>query len=183
MSLMALEAGLKLYPLFVDYGQLAAVKEWEACQRLHREFSLPSVTYMDLSGFGKSIGSGITDSSWRLSEDAFLPGRNLIFVVAGAAHAFRVGADRVAIGLLNPEHHLFPDQTKEFVEGCEDVVEKAMGKRISIIAPLIEFSKADVVVMARDRGVSGTYSCHAGGRDPCGECVACAEFESVGNGE
>ena len=179
---MAQEAGLEIYPLFVDYGQLAAVKEWEACQRIHREFSLPLVKYMDLSGFGKSIPSGITDRSWRLSEDAFLPGRNLMFVVAGAAHAFRVGADGVAIGLLNPKYQLFPDQTKEFVEGCEAIVERAMGKRISVIAPLIGFSKADVVVMARDRGVSHTYSCHAGGDDPCGVCVACAEFEAVANG-
>ena len=182
MSVMAQEAGVKTFPLFIDYGQLAAGKEWEACQRVHRQFSLPSVTYMDLSGFGRAISSGITDSSWRLAEDAFLPGRNLMFVVAGAAHAFRVGADRVAIGLLDPEYHLFPDQTREFVEGCEEMVARAMGKSISIVAPLFEFSKADVVFIARDRGVSHTYSCHAGRDEPCGTCVACVEFDAVGSG-
>ena len=149
MSLMAHEEGATLFPLFIDYGQLGASKEWVACQRLHEQFSLPSVTYMDLSGFGKTIPSGLTDSSLRINEDAFLPGRNLLLVLAGAAHAFKVQANSVAIGLLNPADHLFPDQTKEFVEECERMIEVAMGRRIFVLTPLIEFSKRDVLVMER----------------------------------
>ena len=96
MSLMAYEVGATLFPLFIDYGQLGADKEWEACQRLHERFDLPSVTRLDLSGFGKVISSGLTDSNLRVNEDAFLPGRNLLFVLAGAAHAYKVQANSVA---------------------------------------------------------------------------------------
>ena len=60
MSLMAQEEGVALFPLFVDYGQLGASKEWAACQRLHEQFGLPKVTRMDLSGFGQTIPSGLT---------------------------------------------------------------------------------------------------------------------------
>ena len=87
MSLIAQEEGVVLFPLFVDYGQLGATKEWAACQRLHEQFGLPKVTRMDLAGFGQTIPSGLTDPSSRINEDAFLPGRNLLFAVAGAAHA------------------------------------------------------------------------------------------------
>ena len=93
MSLIAQDEGVELFPLFVDYGQLGANKEWAACQRLHEQFGLPQVTRMNLSGFGKTIPSGLTDPSLRVNEDAFLPGRNLLFAVAGAAHAFTVGAN------------------------------------------------------------------------------------------
>jgi len=175
MSLMAKEEGLTLFPLFVDYGQLAADKEWEACIRLHEKYGLPSVTRMDLSGFGRTIPSGITDRRLRINEDAFLPGRNLLFVLAGAAHAFKVQADSVALGFLNPAHHLFPDQTKEFIQAAEAVIETAMGKRIRILTPLIEMSKSDVLAMAHARGLHDTYSCHAGGDTPCGVCVSCVE--------
>ena len=111
MSLMAQEEGIVLFPLFVDYGQLAADKEWETCKHLHKKYDLPKVTRMDLSGFGETIPSGITNSHLRINEDAFLPGRNLLFILAGAAYAFKVQANSVAIGLLDPVDSLFSDQT------------------------------------------------------------------------
>ncbi len=176
MSLMAHEEGVQLFPLFVDYGQLGAGKEWEACKRLHQKHGLPPVTRMDLFGFGKTIPSGITDHRLRINEDAFLPGRNLLFVLAGAAYALKVQANGVALGLLDPAQHLFPDQTQEFANACEAMIETAMGRRIRVLTPLIEFSKSDVLAMAEARGLTGTYSCHAGGDTPCGVCVACVEI-------
>ena len=182
MSLMAQYEGIELFPLFIDYGQLGAVKEWEACKRLHEKHCLPSVTRMDLSGFGKTIPSGITDPRLRINEDAFLPGRNLLFVLAGAAHAFKVQANGVALGLLDPAQHLFPDQTRQFADACETMIETAMGRRIRVLTPLIEFSKSDVLAMARLRGLSDTCSCHAGGDTPCGLCVACIEIANAEKG-
>ena len=179
MSLMAHEEGATIFPLFIDYGQLAVRKEWSACQRLHEQFGLPSVTYMDLSGFGNTIPSGLTDSNLRINEDAFLPGRNLLFVLAGAAHSFKVGANSVAIGLLDPADGLFPDQTEKFVQECERMIEVAMGRRILVLIPLIEFSKRDVLAMAHDRGIEHTYSCHLGGDEPCGVCIACVEITNA----
>lgn len=183
MSLMAQEEGVELFPLFVDYGQLSAAKEWEACRRLHETYGLPPVTRMDLSGFGKTISSGITDRSLRINEDAFLPGRNLLLVLAGAAYAFNVRANCVALGLLDPAKRLFPDQTREFADACETMIEAAMDKRIKVLTPLIEFSKSDVLAAARARGLSTTYSCHAGSDTPCGICVACVEIMNARRNE
>ena len=179
MSLMAYEVDATLFPLFIDYGQLGVNKEWEACQRLHKKFNLPPVTRMDLSGFGKIITSGLTDSKLRVNEDAFLPGRNLLFVLAGAAHAFKVQANSIAIGLLNPANRLFPDQTTEFLQEAEKIVETAMGRRIRVLTPLIHFSKTDILVMASERRITDTYSCHSGGEEPCGVCIACVEIANA----
>lgn len=179
MSLIASENGAPLFPLFINYGQLGADKEWEACQRVHEKFNLPSVTYMDLSGFGKKIPSGLTDTELRINEDAFLPGRNLLFLLVGASYAFTVQANSVAIGLLNPVNQLFPDQTREFIREAENIIETTIGEHIDVLTPLIEFSKADVLSMARDRGIEGTYSCHAGEDIPCGLCIACIEITNA----
>ncbi len=176
MSLTGHEEGVTLFPLFVDYGQLSVEREWKACKRLHERHNLPEVTRMDLSGFGRTIPSGLTDSKLRINEDAFLPGRNLLFVLAGAAYAFKVGADSIALGLLDPADHLFPDQTKRFVTGCESMIEVAMGRQIAVLTPLIDFSKSDILALAREHGIQDTYSCHAGGETPCGVCVACVEI-------
>ena len=180
MSLMAYEVETTLYPLFINYGQLSADKEWQTCQELHERFNLPSVTRMDLSGFGKTIPSGLTDATLRVNEDAFLPGRNLLFVLVGAAYAFTVQANSIALGLLEPTNRLFPDQAREFVQESEKIIEISMGRQISILTPLIEFSKRDILVMAREHGIeiSHTYSCHAGGDKPCGLCIACLEINT-----
>ena len=77
--------GPHCFPSLLITGNLEYTKEWAACQRLHEQFGLPPVTYMDLSGFGKTVPSGLTDSSLRINEDAFLPGRNLLFVLAGGS--------------------------------------------------------------------------------------------------
>ena len=179
MSLIAHEEEITLFPLFINYGQLGVEKEWVACQRLHKKFGLPPVTYMDLSGFGKTISSGLTDRNLRINEDAFLPGRNLLFVLAGAAYACKVQANSVALGLLNPADHLFPDQTERFVEKCEKIIEIAIGSRILVLTPLIDFSKRDILVMAQTRGIEHTYSCHAGEDKPCGVCIACVEINNA----
>ncbi len=179
MSLMAHEEGIVLSPLFIDYGQLGSTREWTACKLLHERHGLPPVTRMDISGFGKVVPSGITNTAMRINEDAFLPGRNLLLLLCGAAYAYKVQADGVAIGLLNPEDSLFPDQTADFLRKTESMIETAMKKRIVVLAPLIEFTKADVLSLAKERGLRDTYSCHAGGDEPCGKCVACIEIANA----
>lgn len=179
MSLMAQEEGITIHPLFVNYGQLGATKEWDTCQRLHTKYGLPKVTRMDISGFGNTIPSGITNAEMRINEDAFLPGRNLLLILAGAAHAYKRQANGVAIGLLHPKDHIFPDQTPEFLKQCESMIELAMGVHISIVAPLITFSKRDILAIARTRRLEGTYSCHSGKDTPCGKCVSCIEIKNA----
>jgi len=179
MSLMAHEECIVINPLFVDYGQLSSNREWNACEQLHERYGLPLVKRMDVSGFGRIVPSGITDPTMRINEDAFLPGRNLLLLLCGAAYAYSVQADGVAIGLLNPEDCLFPDQTLDFLRKTEDMIETAMKKRITVLAPLIEFTKADILSLATARGLQDTYSCHAGGNEPCGKCVACIEIANA----
>lgn len=179
MSLMANEEGIHLHPLFIDYGQLGTSKEWEACVRLHKKFALPEVVKMDISGFGQIVTSGITNSSMKINEDAFLPGRNLLLLLVGSAYAYRIGANSIAIGLLDPENALFPDQTPEFIKKTSDVIETTLGKSISILTPLIKFSKDDILKIANEKGLKETYSCHSGNDIPCGKCIACLEINNA----
>lgn len=183
MSLMADEEQVVIHPLFIDYGQLAAAKEWQAVRRSFAKHHLPKPVRMDLSGYGQIIPSGITSRDMRISEDAFLPGRNMLMILAGAGYAYRIGAQGVAIGLLSPETRLFPDQTQEFLRTCEITLKLALGRRIVVVAPLLHFTKKDVLLMAQERGVTTTYSCHAGRGKPCGECVSCKEIEHSTKGD
>jgi 7-cyano-7-deazaguanine synthase len=177
IGVMAKEEGVEHFPLFIDYGQRAARKEWETCKLVHDALRLPAPKRMDLSGFGQVIASGLTREELDIKVDAFTPGRNLMFLLMGSAYAYQQGASSVAIGLLAEEFSLFPDQKPQFIARAESTISAAMGRQIKVLTPLIEFGKADVVRLAQAKGITGTYSCHTGNSEPCGRCIACLEFQ------
>ncbi|MBX3349143.1 MAG: 7-cyano-7-deazaguanine synthase [Nitrospira sp.] len=176
MAVLTREEGLTQFPLFIDYGQLGRDKELRACQMNFKQHGLPEPKLASLNGYGGLLSSGLTDSSKHILTDAFLPCRNLMFLTVGAAYAFQCGATAVGIGLLDEAFSLFPDQTKGFLSDAEALLSRALGKSIKVITPLITFSKADVLKIAKAKGITGTYSCHAGTDIPCGACVACREY-------
>ena len=184
MSKMISLQGEKQLPIFIDYGQLAKEKEWKACQRVLKESNLPKPTKFDLRGYGKMMPSGITDSSKAIYAEAFLPGRNLLFLVVACSYANYKGATRVAIGLLDEKSHLFPDQTERFVVNANIASNEALNDDLVIVTPLITFSKRDVIDLAKEYGlpIDETYSCHSGNEQYCGKCISCLEIiNSVGN--
>jgi 7-cyano-7-deazaguanine synthase len=174
MTLLLKKEGHELFPLFIDYGQLAREKEWMACQSVCRFLGLEP-RRIDISGFGKSIPSGITNNKLDVEKNAFLPTRNLLFLVLGAAYGYTKSANVVAIGLLsNP---IFPDQTRNFIQAAQKSITMSLGTNTVVLAPLISLDKRDTLRLARkyELPLNITSSCHLGGEKPCGRCISCKE--------
>lgn len=176
MSVLIDESKVLQHPLFINYGQHAETNEWAACLDIFKKFFLPTPIKADMSGFGKIIHSGLTDKTLDIVEDVFLPNRNLMFLLVASSYATQVGADTIAIGLLNEEFHIFEDQTKLFLNKTSELLTISLETDIKIIAPLMEFSKRDVIELCKQKGIDKTYSCHKGDELPCGICVACREI-------
>jgi 7-cyano-7-deazaguanine synthase len=177
MALLAREESVEQFPLFIDYGQRGARREWEACKRVFKNQQLPQPQRLAIPGFGVTIKSGLTDRNLDVVRDAFLPTRNLMFLVCGAAYAYQRKADTVLIGLLNEATHIFPDQTGEFLRKAEAAVSQTLGRSLKVLAPLSHLRKQEVVALAERHRLRGTYSCHKGTVRPCGRCIACREFD------
>ena len=175
MALLVKEEKIEQFPLFIDYGQICREQELKACNIVHKNLGLPTPVIMNVSGFGALISSGLTDPSKRVNEDAFLPGRNLLFLLAGSAYAYQTNSNAVAIALLSEKNCIFPDQTNTFISRAQEIIDLALGRDIKIIAPLMQFSKAEVLRLATKKGISDTYSCHSGTETPCGKCISCIE--------
>lgn len=180
---LAQEEGITIYPLFIDYGQRAKIRELESCKNAMKKLGLPEPKIAELSGFGKLIRSGLTDPTQDIIENAFTPGRNMLFILIAAAYAHQVGADAISIGLLHEKTSLFPDQTTDFLKEAEKMISLCMGRTIKVLAPLSIFTKPDVVTLATEKGITGTYSCHEGNEKACGKCIACNEFKFEENND
>ncbi len=177
MATLARDIGEQQFPLYVDFGQCARKRELAACRRSMKALGLPQPVIMDMSGFGRTIRSSLTDKNLRIYEDAFTPCRNLLFLLAGAAYAHQVNANAIAIGLLHEDTSLFPDQTQDFISSAEVTLELAIDRPIKVVTPLSDFHKSDVIALAKEKGIGPTYSCHMGDEEPCGFCIACKEFQ------
>ncbi|MCR6727813.1 MULTISPECIES: 7-cyano-7-deazaguanine synthase [Agrobacterium tumefaciens complex] len=178
VAYLAIEEGLTIHPLFVNYGQRAIEREFDSCKNSMKKLGiLDELEIADLSGYGRLIRSGLTDASKHIVDDAFTPGRNMLFLLTAAAYAYQLNADAISIGLLHEETSLFPDQTSGFLHDAEALITRIMGRSIKVLAPLAAFHKDEVIQLAKAKGIVGTYSCHLGLEEPCGDCIACNEFK------
>lgn len=181
MAVLAKEEGIQQFPLFINYGQLCKSQEWQVCERNFKKLKLPKPVVMNMPGFGKNILSGLTNRKLRINEDAFLPGRNLLFLVMAGSYAYQNNCKSISIGFLSEGSRLFPDQGLAFLEKSMDVINEALGTKgqLKIIAPLINFTKKDVISIAAKKGIMNTYSCHKGLKKACGVCVSCLEIKNA----
>ena len=177
MTKLADESNLIIYPLFINYGQRAYKQELQACLSTFEFLNLPEPKIAEIPGLGKLIPCGLTREDLDVNDAAFMPGRNLYFILLAASYAYQLGANSVAIGLLDEQFSIFPDQTVSFINKAEKIICEILGKKISILTPLMSFSKQEVVNLANEKGIIGTYSCHVGSDKPCGICIACREYD------
>ena len=179
MSTLIREEGLEQFPIFVNYGQINLERERETCLANFRRLGLPEPRVVDIPGYGAAFRCGLTDPGRDIVQDAFLPGRNMLFLLCASALAHEVGADAIAIGLLDERLSLFPDQRKPFLEAAATLLRETIGRPIMVLTPLMTFAMAEVLALAKERGIRGTYSCHAGAVPPCGMCIACREYAGL----
>jgi len=95
-------------------------------------------------------------------------------LMAAASYAHQRDIKIVAIALLSDESHQFPDQTEEFLVNANFAINSAFGDFITILTPLINYTKVDVINTARWYGlpIEETFCCHPGRNGTCKSCTA-----------
>lgn len=184
---MARAQGLECFALSVAYGQrheaelaAAAAVARSLGAREHR------VMHVDLAGIG---GSALTDKSIAVPTTptpgipvTYVPARNTIMLSLAMGWAEVLGAREIHIGVNAIDYSGYPDCRPGFIaafEGLAALATKAgvEGRPLSIKAPLINLSKADIVRAGTRLGVdySLTVSCYQADASgaACGLCDSC----------
>jgi 7-cyano-7-deazaguanine synthase len=189
---MARQQGYDCYALSFDYGQRHRVELSAAADvaarlgaREHR------ILKIDLGALG---GSALTDSSIAVPEApqsttaasaipvTYVPARNTIFLSFALAWAEVVGSNDIFIGVNAVDYSGYPDCRPEFIAAFERLATLATragvegADHLTIHAPLIQMSKADIVRAALASGVdiAATVSCY----QPDQTGAACARCDS-----
>jgi 7-cyano-7-deazaguanine synthase len=185
---LAREQGFDCYCLSVEYGQ-RHVAELEAARRVASALGARQhrVLHMDMNQFG---GSALTDASIEVPTGGvqpgipvtYVPARNTIMLSLAMAWAEVLDATDIFVGVNAVDYSGYPDCRPEFIKAFETMANLATkaaveGRKLTIHAPLIDLSKADIIRAGNRLGVDYglTVSCYqadAEGR-ACGVCDSC----------
>ena len=195
---IARDAGFETYALSVEYGQRHAA-ELAAAKRVAAALGAVAhrVAHVDLGQFG---GSALTDPALAVPTGGldggipitYVPARNTIMLSIAMAWAEVLGARHIYVGVNAVDYSGYPDCRPAFIEAFETMANLATkagieGHRLTIHAPLIDLSKAQIIQRGTGLGVDYglTVSCYQADDDgrACGLCDACrlrrAGFEAA----
>ncbi|AWF79996.1 7-cyano-7-deazaguanine synthase QueC [Microbulbifer sp. A4B17] len=184
---MARSEGYECYALGFDYGQRHEA-ELLAAQKVAKDLGAVEhkVVKLDLRSIG---GSALTDDSIEVPEEettgipvTYVPARNTVFLSIALGWAEVLGAQDIFVGVNAVDYSGYPDCRPEYIEAYEKMANLATragveGKKLSIRAPLMDMSKADIVTEGARLGVdySLTVSCYQALPDgaACRRCDSC----------
>lgn len=184
---VAREEGYECCALSVAYGQRHGA-ELEAAKRVAADLGAVEHRVVEIP-IGQFGGSALTDAAIEVPEHGgegipvtYVPARNTVLLSLALGWAEVLGASAIFIGVNSIDYSGYPDCRPEFIEAFNRLAALATkrtveGAAITVRAPLIEMTKAEIVRRGTELGVdfATTVSCYradAEGR-ACGRCDAC----------
>lgn len=187
---IARSQGFASYCLSFNYGQRHCA-ELQAAERVAHALGATEHRILNL-GLAQFGGSALTDSTIAVPVDGvqpgipvtYVPARNTIMLSLAMAWAEVLGSRDIFVGVNAVDYSGYPDCRPEFIAAFEKMANLATragvegeGGRLSIHAPLIDLSKADIIRTGAALGVDYglTVSCYQAdelGR-ACGVCDSC----------
>lgn len=184
---MAKNEGFLCHALSFDYGQRHGA-ELDAARRVATAIGAAEhrIARLDLAQLG---GSALTDQTIAVPEHAttgipvtYVPARNTVMLAYALAFAEVLRSSDIFIGVNAVDYSGYPDCRPEYIHAFEQMANLATkyaveGNPIRIHAPLINFSKAEIIRRGIRLGVDygQTVSCYQAdetGR-ACGRCDSC----------
>lgn len=111
--------------------------------------------------------------------ETYVPFRNGLLLSYASAIAISVGASVVFYGAHADDAagRAYPDCTPEFVTAMCNAIFEGSGKTLTLVAPLLNLNKAQVVAKGLELGApyQYTWSCYEGEDQPCGKCGTCID--------
>ena len=91
------------------------------------------------------------------------------------SYAESIGAEAIIVGWDKEEAATFPDNSKEFLNKFNELIDVGSPDNIKIEAPAIDLTKEEIVKLGIEVGapMELSYSCYKGGNKPCGVCESC----------
>lgn len=180
--------GIELALTF-DYGQKSLVQEISASKKIcefynikHKIIKLDWLKEISNSSLVKD--EAIPEKNFETEENTksvWIPNRNGLFLNIAACFADSFNYNYIIFGANKDEATTFPDNTEEFRAKISETFETSTLIKPKVIAPLINYTKNDIVKIAIKKGVPLEFvrSCYNSGERHCGKCASCNHLRNA----
>jgi len=133
----------------------------------------PKVTAKDLESI---------EFAQETAKSVWVPARNVVLISIAASLLDAIGGGDIIVGFNAEEGTTFPDNTLEFVEKMNEMLELGTLSKVKVVAPLIKLNKKGIAKLLKDLNAKYEYSnsCYMpkgftddGKPIHCGECESC----------
>lgn len=180
----------QIHALTFNYGQKSAEMEIKSAKAVCKELGAEH-TIIELPWLAELGNSALTsnesipepedselddiESALKTAKSVWVPGRNVVFTAIANSFAEAENASIIIVGWDLEEAVTFPDNSKEFLEAFNTVLEVGSFDEITIEAPLIGMNKNEIVEYGDSIGapMELSYSCYKGLNYHCGVCESC----------
>lgn len=191
----------EIHAITFNYGQKSFERELEAARKICMEMNWPHEV-INLPWLSKISASSLNTSeeipevslddlddlnkSQETASSVWVPARNMVFTSIAVSYAEALGAEIIIVGWDAEEAATFPDNSKEFLNTFNELIDVGSPDKIRIEAPAIDLSKEEIVSLGVEVGapMELSYSCYKGGKKHCGVCESCMRrkraFKSLG---
>lgn len=167
-----IDAAKKVLAFYDIHGMeldLSAMFDFSDCSLLsHSKADIPHQSYEEQlkTTEGKPVST-------------YVPFRNGLFLSAAASIGLAKSCSYIYYGAHRDDAagNAYPDCSEAFFHSMNKAVFEGSGKQIQLIAPFIDKNKAQIVREGLRLQVpyALTWSCYAGGEQPCGTCATCID--------
>lgn len=175
--------------LTFDYGQKSINCELEASKKICEYYNinhkiitlewLKDITHTALVADTKipTKNVGTKDSA----KKVWVPNRNGLFLNIAASFADSYGYNYIIFGANKDEGENFPDNTEQFRSDITKVFQTSTMQKPKVIAPLINYTKDDIVKIAVEKSIPLEYirSCYGSDKRHCGICESCKHLKQA----
>lgn len=185
VGLMLKDQGQEVFPLFIDYGQSAAEAERFIVESAPEQLGFNACYIIKTDVLNQLTKSKLLGKKALDDSDAWVPGRNTLFMVIAGIYAKQIDADGIAIGYMLDDNFVFGDNDYFHHKGVEEVLSKSFLQPMQVFLPARSMSKEDLIKQLQEQGyLELTVSCwnaklENGKINICNECANCKERAAV----
>jgi len=183
------DLGYKIFPLFFEYGSKHNKYEIEAVTNICKYFDIyDSLKIIKLDFINQLFKSNLLSSGGEIPEGHYndenmrktvVPSRNVIFISIMAGYAESINVGKIAIGVHQGDHHIYPDCRSIFIDSMKNSVNLASDGRVVLEAPFLYLDKTGILEVNNKFKKKVPYeltrTCYKNQPNACGKCGSCTE--------
>ncbi len=182
---MLLHDGFDVHAFNFTYGSKHNDYEVKSAQLIADHYNIP-YDLIDLSeafsGFKSDLlktGGDIPEGHYEADNmvSTVVPFRNSIFSMILAGKAESIGAEYIALGVHQGDHHIYPDCRKSYIKLLDNLIFNASEEKIEVLTPVLHTDKIGILQIGHALGVPYelTRTCYKDQEQSCGKCGSCVE--------